>query len=137
MSMRKHPRNVIRAVRKDGSIRWDHRDWRPKDDTHIDRLIGERLCFGTYAPRYDILCLWGTVDELMAETAEEARRAASEARKILMYDAGHFIAYWWVCNRTDEALNMKWLFTAIIEALPGIALAVILCGVVWPIWRLT
>lgn len=95
MSKRKHPRDVIRTIRENGSIRWDHRDWRPKDDTHIEKLIGKRLVFGTYAPRYDILCLWGTVDEYRAETEEEIERASAEARKILMYDGGYIIAQWW------------------------------------------
>jgi len=55
-----------------------------------------RLSFGTYAPRYDLLVLWGTVDEYNADTEEEFDRAYNEARKILVDDNGYLIAQWWI-----------------------------------------
>ena len=91
--MKKH-RFVTRTIRKDGTIKWDGRKWRPTNPMGIEQLIGRRLVFGTYAPWYDMMILWGTVEEYKAKTQDDFEIAAQAANGVLTVN-GYLVCQWW------------------------------------------
>ena len=96
--MRKHPHFVIRTIRKDGTIKWNHRIWAPRNLWGMEQLIGKRLVFGTYAPDYTILCLWGTPQEHQANSEAELDAAAAEATCLYKENklkAKLLVCLWW------------------------------------------
>ncbi len=69
---RKKERFIIRKVRPNGTIKWDHRFWKPiEDQEHLQRIIGHKLAFGTYAPDYSFLYLWGSEEAYYDDTASQ------------------------------------------------------------------
>lgn len=95
---RKHPGFVVRTVAKSGTIKWDHRRWEPSSDSDISGLTGRKFAFGTYAPDYKTLCLWGTEDEYRAKTLNEAEALHHRDIDLVteVIDGKRYVlAYWW------------------------------------------
>lgn len=97
---RKKEQFIIRKVRPNGTIKWDHRFWKPmKGQEHLQRLIGHSFAFGTYAPEYSLLFLWGT-EEYYGSTRGYGEAAERDIQLTTIpghenRDQRYFICQWW------------------------------------------
>jgi len=99
---RKKEQFIIRKVRPNGTIKWDHRFWKPiREQGHLQRLVGHKFAFGTYTPEYSFLFLWGTEEYYLS--AGGYGEAAERDIQLTTIPGHHsddrnrrfFICQWW------------------------------------------
>ena len=70
-----------------------------KGQEHLQRLIGHSFAFGTYAPEYSLLFLWGT-EEYYGSTRGYGEAAERDIQLTTIpghenRDQRYFICQWW------------------------------------------